>query len=62
MRLTPEYTTLSPAAITGIRDLGMNAIIICKDCVKENDRGNFIHCRTPANVAEKSLDWMLGKN
>ena len=58
MHLTPECTTLSPAAITGIKKLGKNAMLLCNNCVEQNERENFIRCRTMAKVAEKieSLD------
>ena len=58
MHLTPECTALSPAAITGIKELGKNAMLLCNNCVEQNERDNFIRCRTLAKVAEKidSLD------
>ena len=58
MHLTPECTALSPAAITGIKELDMNAILPCNNCVEQIERDNFIRCRTLAKVAEKidSLD------
>ena len=58
MHLTPECTALSPAAIGGFKELGMNALLLCNDCPEQNERGNFIRCRTLAKVAEKidSLD------
>ena len=58
MNLTPECTALSPAAITGIKELGMNAVQLCNNCVEQNERDNFIRCRALAKVAEKvdSLD------
>ena len=58
MHLTPECTVLSPAAITGIKELGMNAMLLCNNCVEQNERDNFIRCQTLSKVAEKidSLD------
>ena len=53
MHLTPECTALSPAAITDIKELGMNAMLLCNNCVEQNERDNFIRCRTLAKVAEK---------
>ena len=53
MHLTPECTALSPAAITGIKELGMNAMLLCNNCVEQNERDNFIRCRTLAKAAEK---------
>ena len=60
MHLTPDCTALSPAAITGIKELGMNAVLLCKNCVERDD---FIRCRTLAKVTEKidSLDGYWGK-
>ena len=36
----------------------MNAMLLCNDCVEQNERDNVIRCRTLAKVAEKidSLD------
>ena len=58
MHLTLECTALSPAAITGIKELDMNAMLLCNNCVEQKERDNFIRCRTLAKVAEKidSLD------
>ena len=53
IHLTPECTALSPAAITGIKDLGMNAMLLCNNCVEQNERDNFIRCRILAKVTEK---------
>ena len=53
MHLTPECTALSPAAITGIKELGMNAMLLCNNCVEENETDNFIRCQILAKVAEK---------
>ena len=53
MHLTPERTALSPDAITGIKELGMNAKLLCKNSVERNERDNFVRCRTLAKVAEK---------
>ena len=58
MHLTLECTALSPAAITGIKELGMKAVLLCNNFAEQNERDNFIRCRIPAKVAEKidSLD------
>ena len=53
MHLTPKCTALSPAAITGIKKLGMYAMLLCKICVEKNERDNFTLCRNLAKVAEK---------
>ena len=52
MHLTPEYTALSPAAITTL------IATQCNNYVEQNERDNFIRCRTLSKVAEKidSLD------
>ena len=34
MHLTPEYTNPLPAAITDIKELGMNAILLCNSCAE----------------------------
>ena len=56
--MTPEWTALSPAAITGFQELGMNDMLLCNSCVEQNERDSFIRCRTMSKVAEKidSLD------
>ena len=58
MHLTPECTALSPAAITGIKEPSMNAMLLCNNCIEPNEKDNFIRCRTLAKFAEKidSLD------
>ena len=52
MHLTPKCTVLSPAAITGIKELGMYAMLLCNNCVEQNKRDNFTLCRNLAK-AEK---------
>ena len=56
--LTPECIVLSPAAITGVKELGMDANFLCKIGFEQNERDNFIRCRTMSKVAKKidSLD------
>ena len=61
MHLTPEGTALSPAAITGNKELSMNAMLLCNNCVEQNERDNFIRCRTLAKLLKNSIAWMLGK-
>lgn len=53
MHLTTECTALSNVAINGIKELGLNVMLLCNDCLENNERDNFIRCRTIANVAEK---------
>ena len=53
MHLTPECTALSPVAITGIKELGMNAMLFCNNCVEQNERDILICCQTLAKIAEK---------
>ena len=61
MHLTPESTALSPVAVTGIKQLDMNAILLCNNCVQQNKRDNFIRCRTLAKVAEKIDSLVVGE-
>ena len=58
MHLTTECTTLSPAAINELKELAMNAMLLCNTCVENNERDNFIRGRALASVSEKleSLD------
>ena len=42
-----------PMAINGIKDLGLNAILLCETCVTNNERDNFIKCRTMLQINEK---------
>ena len=53
MHLTPECTALSPAATTGIKELGVNAMLVCNNCVEQNERDNLIRCQTLTKVAGK---------
>ena len=61
MHLTPECTVFSQAAITSIKELGKNAILLCNNCVEQNERDNFIRCQTLAKVAEKIDSLEVGK-
>ena len=58
MHLTTECTALSPAAINGMKELGMNAMLLCYTCVENNERDNLIRGRALASISEKlkSLD------
>ena len=58
MHLTTECTAISPAAIKGIKELGMNAMLKCNTYVENNERDHFIRGRALASVSEKmeSLD------
>ncbi len=53
MHLDPLCTGLSPAAINGIKDLGMNVMLLCNTCVENNERDNFIKGRAQAVMTEK---------
>ena len=53
IKLATECTILSNTAINGIKELGLNVMLLCNDCLENNERDNFIRCRTIANVAEK---------
>ena len=58
MHLTTECTALSPAAINGLTEMGMIAMLLWNTCVENNERDNFIRGRALASVSEKleSLD------
>ena len=45
MHLTPECTALSIATISGIKELGVNVMVLCNKCVENNERDNFIRGR-----------------
>ena len=51
MHLTPECTILSPAAIAGIKEPGMNFKLPYNICVEQKERDNYIRCRTMSKVA-----------
>ena len=61
MHLTTECTALSPAAINGIIELGMNAMLLCNTCVENNERDNFIRGRALEKVSEKLESLDVGK-
>ena len=52
MYLTPECTALSPTATIGLKKKGLNALLLCNACVENNERDNFIRCRTLSNAKE----------
>ena len=53
MHFTPECTALKTAAISGIKELGVNVIILCNKCVENIERDNFKRGRALASVSEK---------
>ena len=53
MHLTPECIALSTAAISGIKELGVNVMLLCNKCVENNESDNFIRGRALASVSEK---------
>ena len=58
MHLTTECTAITPAAVNRIKELGMNAMLLCNTCGVNNERDNFIRGRALASLSEKleSLD------
>ena len=53
MHLESTCTGLTNTAINGIKDLGLNAMLLCDTCVTNNERDNFIKCRTMMQMNEK---------
>ena len=53
MNLEGTCTGLTNTAINGIKDLGLNAMLLCDTCVTNNERENFIKCRTMMQINEK---------
>ena len=51
VHVTPECTALSPAATTGIKELGMKAMLLCNNCIEQNERDNFVRCQTISEFA-----------
>ena len=62
MHLTPECRALSPAAIAGIKELGMNAMLLCNNCVEQNEKKSLFDVESCQKLLKKSIAWMLGKN
>ena len=54
MHLEGTCTGLTNTAINGIKDLGLNAMLLCNTCVTNNERDNFIKCRTMMQINEKN--------
>ena len=50
--MTPECTALLPTAKDGLKETGLNAMLLCNASVENNERDNFIRCRTLANANE----------
>ena len=46
-------TGLTNTAINGIEDLGLDAMLLCDTCVTNNERDDFIKCRTMMQINEK---------
>ena len=46
MHLTESCTFLSKAALNGIKELGLNALLICDDCVELKKRDELIEKAT----------------
>ena len=53
MHLEPTCVGLSLVAINGIKELGPNFMLLCNTSVQNNERDNFIRCKTLANIDEK---------
>ena len=53
MHLESTCTGLTNTAINGRKDLGLNAMLQCDTCVTNNERDNFIKCRTMMQMNEK---------
>ena len=53
MHLKGTCTGLTNTAINGIKHLGLNAMLLCDTCVTNNERDNFIKCRTMMQINEK---------
>ena len=53
LHMTTECTLLSQTAITGLRELGVNCMLLCNACVDKSERDNFIRCRAQT-VSENS--------
>ena len=56
-----ECTALSPAAIAGIEELGLNAKLICNKCNEQMERDVFA-VKHWQKVAEKFDRLYVGKN
>ena len=53
MHIESTCTGLTNTAINGIKDLGLNAMLLCDTCVTNNERDNFIKCRTMMQMNNK---------
>ena len=53
MHLEGTCTGLTNTAINVIVDLGLNAMLLCDTRVTNNERDNFIKCRTIMQINEK---------
>ena len=62
MHLTTECTALSPSAINGIKEMEINAMLLCNTCVESNERDNFFRGRALASASEKLESLKVGKN
>ena len=61
IHLTSDCTALSPVAINGIRELGLNAVLLCNACVENNERDNFIRGKAIASVNERLSEKLSAK-
>ena len=53
MHLNRKCTDFSNAAISGIKESTVNLKLLCKKCVENNERDNFIRNRALASLWEK---------
>ena len=53
MHLERTCTGLTNTAIKWLKDLGLNAMLLCDTCETNNERDNFIKCRTMMQMNEK---------
>ena len=53
MHFEPSCTGLTQVAVNGLKEAGQLAMLLCINCLNNNERDNFIKCRTIDKMIEK---------
>ena len=62
MYLDPTCIGLSQVAMSGIKEIGQLAMLLCNTCVENNERDSFIRCRNVEKMNEKLEEKRKGSN
>ena len=53
MHFEPSSTGPTQVAVTGLKEAGQLAMLLCVKCLNNNERNNFLKCQTIDKMNEK---------